>query len=153
MDKKTTGTLTSVLKQARPSDLQDYLAAETESLIAEDRPFASYMRMRIRQNGLTQQEVFIAADMSESYGYKLIAEEKRTKQRDTILRLCFSAHLTLEETQRALTLYGMAPLYPKFARDAILMVAFNTGLFQISEVNALLEKHNAQALYSGTVFE
>ena len=111
------------------------------------------MRDLIRRNGLTQQEVFLSADMSESYGYKLIAEEKRTKQRDTILKLCFAAHLTLDEAQHALTLYGMAPLYPKFPRDAILMVAFNSRMYELSDVDALLTEHHAETLYAGTSLE
>lgn len=153
MEKKTTGTLTSVLKSTKPSDLKEYLDKEADSLIDTEKPFAAYLRSLIRRNGLTQQEVFVAADMSDSYGYKIVGEEKRTKQRDTILRLCFASRLTLEETQRALTLYGMGRLYPKFPRDAVLMVALNTKIHQIPDVNRLLEEHDMEPLYSGTAFE
>ena len=66
-----------------------------------------------------------AADIPERYGYKLISEEKRTKQRDIILRLCYAAHFTLEETQKALKMYDMPMLYSKVKRDALLMIVFN----------------------------
>ena len=54
--------------------------------------------------------------------------------------------MTLEETQRALTLYGMAPLYPRIPRDAVLMIAFNKRCGSILEVNALLASHKLPTL-------
>lgn len=90
--------------------------------------------------------MFIQADFPERFGYKLLSEEKRTKQRDYILRICYAAKLTLEETQRALTLYGMAPLYPRIPRDAVLMIAFNKRCGSILEVNAMLASHKLPTL-------
>ena len=56
-----------------------------------------------------------------------------------ILRLCLAARFRLEEVQEALILYGMAPLHGRFPRDAALMVAVQNGVFDLREVNALLE--------------
>ena len=86
------------------------------------------------------------ADIPDGYGYKLIAEEKHTRQRDVILRLCFGAGFTVEETQRALKLAGLSPLYPRIERDAVLMVALNQGICKISDVNRLLEEHKMDGL-------
>ena len=105
-----------------------------------------YLHQIISRNGLTQQEVFIQADFPDRFGYKLLSEEKRTKQRDYILRICYAAKMTLEETQRALTLYGMAPLYPRIPRDAVLMIAFNKRCGSILEVNAMLASHKLPTL-------
>lgn len=135
---KTTGTLTRVLRTADPEQLGSWLEENRQELIQGERPFARFMRQCIREKGMQQQEVFIRADLSESYGYKLISEEKRTAQRDTVLRLCFGARLTLEETQRALRIYGFSPLYPRIPRDAVMLSALGRGISDIAEINALL---------------
>ena len=108
-------------------------------MIASSHPFADYMRMKFREKGILQQNVFLAADLSENYGYKLIAEEKHTRQRDTILRLCLAARFRLEEVQEALILCGMAPLHGRFPRDAVLTVAVQNGIYDLCTVNRLLE--------------
>ena len=122
-----------------PGELVDFLNRHREDLITSPRPFADYMRMKFREKGVLQQNVFLAADLSENYGYKLIAEEKHTRQRDTILRLCLAARFRPEEVQEALILYGMAPLHGRFPRDAVLTVAVQNGIYDLCEVNRLLE--------------
>ena len=59
-----------------------------------------------------------------------------------ILRLCLGAKLTLEETQRALKIYGMSPLYSRLPRDAVIIVAIESGIYEISQLNQLLAEHN-----------
>ncbi len=54
--------------------------------------------------------------------------------------------MSLQETQRALELNEMRPLYPKDRRDMALIVAFNTGMTSVDEVNALLARHGCPAL-------
>ncbi len=104
------------------------------------------MRRRLREKGLLQQNVFLAADLSENYGYKLLAGEKHTRRRDVILRLCFAARLRPEEAQEALVLYGMAPLYWRIPRDAVLLAAFANGIFDLEDVNRLLAEHTQPPL-------
>lgn len=139
---KTTNTLNNVLKKTKPDQVGTFLENNQEELIVEKKPFARYMRMCIRERGMQQQEVFIRADLSESYGYKIISEEKHTNQRDTIIRLCIGAKLSLEETQRALKIYGMSPLYSRIPREAAIIVALNNGMTDVEDVNTLLKKNN-----------
>lgn len=127
------------LLSVRPNELADFLDWHREDLITGPRPFADYMRMKLREKGILQQNVFLAADLSENYGYKLIAEEKHTRQRDTILRLCLAARFGAEEVNEALIRYGMAPLYARFPRDEALLVAAQCGMYDLREVNRLLE--------------
>ena len=112
------------LENTHLSDVQDYLKEHADSIMRSDRPFSKYMRAVIRKKGLKQRDVFLWADIPERYGYKLISEEKRTRQRDVILRICYAAEFTLEETQRALRIYEMPQLYEKIPRDVVLMVCF-----------------------------
>ncbi len=131
--------LNEELRNVGPSELSDFMDRHRSDFITSPRPFADYMRMKLREKGVLQQNVFLAADLSENYGYKLIAEEKHTRQRDTILRLCFAARFRPEEVQEALILYGMAPLHGRFPRDAVLTVAVQNGICDLCEVNRLLE--------------
>ena len=131
--------LNEELLSVGPDELADFLKQHKVDLITSPHPFADYMRTKFREKGILQQSVFLAADLSENYGYKLIAEEKHTRQRDTILRLCMAARFRLEEVQEALILYGMAPLHGRFRRDAVLTVAVQNEIYDLCEANRLLE--------------
>ena len=135
---KTTGTLTNILRHTSPANVEKYLEQHAGDLLPEETPFSCYMRALLREKGILQQELFLRADIPEGYGYKLISEEKRTRQRDTILRLCAAGRFSLQETQRALKIYGMSPLYARFPRDAILLSAITSCVFEIPELNTLL---------------
>lgn len=146
MAKKSTDELESILEKTSTTNIEAYLAQNAESLLSAEKPFSAYMHEMLRKYGKTQQEVFLQADVPERFGYKIISEDKHTKQRDTILRICYATGMTLEETQKALTLYGMAPLYARISRDAVLMVAFNQHKGNILDVNALLSSHKLPTL-------
>ena len=115
-------------------------------MLTQKKPFAAFMREKFREKSISQQRVFLAADISENYGYKLIAEEKHTRQRDTILRLCLAAEFSLEEAQKALRTYNMPILYPRVPRDAVFIIAFNRKIYDIHKVDILLTEHNMPPL-------
>ena len=73
--------LTESLTRLRPEELPEFLEQHRADLITSPHPFADYMRMKFKEKEILQQNVFLAADLSENYGYKLIAEEKHTRQR------------------------------------------------------------------------
>lgn len=129
-----------VYKRVKPESLSTYLRDHKNDLLSSRRPFAVFMRAKFREKQLLQQNVFLAADISENYGYKLISEEKHTTNRDVILRLCLAAHFNLYETQEALILYGMAPLYYRLPRDIVILVAIYNRIYEIHELNELLRK-------------
>ncbi len=124
----------------RLEDLPVFLREHTEDLLTGPRPFADYVRARFREKGVLQQNVFLAADVSENYGYKLITEEKHTVRRDVILRICLAARFDLEETQKALILYGMAPLYRLLPRDVVLMAAILHKVCDVHQVSDVLRR-------------
>ncbi|MCD7752922.1 MAG: hypothetical protein LUI10_14510 [Lachnospiraceae bacterium] len=146
MAQKSTDALDQVLKRLDTEDIDDYLDTYADDLVLEEHPFSSYMRKLIKRNGLTQRTVFERAEIPDRYGYRLLTQEKNTKQRDYILRLCIASQLSLKETQRALKLYGMSELYSKFPRDAVLMIALNKEIYDIARVNALLTEHGMAPL-------
>ena len=126
------------VSQLSPADLPAYLAAQTFS----PRPFTDFMRRKFREKKLSQKEIFIRADLDDRYGYKLISGEKQTQQRDTILRICLAAEFTLGETQEALVLYGMAPLYEKIRRDTAFIVAFSNRIHDIHDMDAIVREND-----------
>ena len=143
---KTTDKLNDILKKTKPDQIDSYLATWKDDLVTEGKPFADYMRQVLKKKGLRQQEVFLSADIPEGYGYKLIAEEKHTRRRDIILRLCIAGHFSVAETERALLLNGMSPLYATVPRDAVLIVAINQGIHETHAVDQLLTGHGMDPL-------
>ena len=131
-------SLNAAIMQLSPVELPQYLSEQELS----QRPFTDYMRRKLREKKISQKEVFIKADLDDRYGYKLISGEKQTQQRDTILRLCLAAEFSLVETQEALVLYGMAPLYQKIRRDTAFIVAFSNRIYDIHEVDAILREND-----------
>lgn len=131
--------------------ISEFFAENKEEMINDEYAFANYMRRKIKEKGVSQQEIFLYADIPERYGYKLISQEKHTKQRDIILRICYSAGFTIEETQKALRLYGMPELYVEFPRDALIMVIFKDRPGDIIKINALLKSNGMQPLRSSGV--
>lgn len=142
MIEKNTDELEKELLDTHARDISGFLKRHE----TEGQDFSSYMRQKIREKGLKQQEIFLWADLPERYGYKLISGEKRTRQRDIILRICYAAEFTLPETQKALKLYELPQLYARIPRDAILMIAFNERPGSVIEVNALLKSHGQEML-------
>lgn len=151
MIEKETDELKKILKSTHPEDIDGFFEENRDSMSDTPDAFCAYIKGIMKENGVSQQEAFLNADVPERYGYKLLSGEKHTRQRDVILRICFGAGMTLDETQKALRKYGMPELYPKVARDALLMTIFNNKPKNIIEVNRLLMKNKQQPLKtSGT---
>ena len=129
-------------RPVRPEELGDLLRRMQKDLITSPHPFADFMRERLREKGLLQQNVFLAADLPERYGYKLVSMQKHTTQRDTILRLCLAARFNLNETDEALILYGMAPLHARIPRDTAFIVAIQNRVYDIHDVDAILREND-----------
>ena len=140
--------LRTELAALRPEDLAGFLSRNAVDLIRSEHPFTDYMREKCKEKGILQQDVFLAADLPERYGYKLISEQKHTTQRDTILRLCLAARFDLGETDEALILYGMAPLHARIPRDAAFIVAIQNRAYDIHDVDALLRENGLPPLFT-----
>ena len=153
MKEKSTQELNEILNRTHISDYSEYEKNNRESLIKEKEGFYIYFRKLLNEKHLTQQTVFLKADIPERYGYKLLSGEKTTKQRDVILRLCYAGNLTLEETQTALKKYGMLELYSRVKRDALLMLIFKERPGSIIDVNEVLMNSGLKPLRTSGVQE
>lgn len=108
--------------------------------------FIKYMKKTIKNKGIKKRDVFYFADVPVSYGYKVLLGEKKTKQRDVIIRICYAANLTSKELQEALKLYEMPVLYKKFMRDKIILEWFDKRNKDIYEFNEYLIKNKLEPL-------
>lgn len=146
MSEKSTQELENILGSTHSKNFEVFCKNNKDSLINEDYAFSVYVKDLIKAKGLTQQNVFLNADIPERYGYKILSGEKHTRQRDIIIRICYAADFNIEETQKTLKKYKMPQLYSKIPRDAFLMIIFNERPGSIIEVNGLLKKNGLEPL-------
>ena len=87
----------------------------------------------------------ISSGLSKSYIYQIF-EGKRKAGRDVMMRIAFGMRLSVEETQRLLTLSGTSVLYPKVRRDAAIIYALDKKSTLI-EAELLLEELDENPMY------
>ena len=153
MNPKNTQELVHILGKTHISEFDKFCKEQKDSMDPDEHAFSEYIKGLLKEKKMTQQMVFLKADIPERYGYKLLSGEKHTRQRDVILRICYAAEMTLEETQRALQKYGMPQLYAKIPRDALLIIIFNERPGGIIEVNELLSEKGMDMLRTSGVQE
>lgn len=83
--------------------------------------------------------------MSEVYLHQVFAG-RRTPSRSRLLCLCFGLCAKLEEAQELLKQFGLAQLYPKSRRDAIILYGIANGMSLFS-VNDKLFAENEETLF------
>ena len=137
MNKRPTSELEKVLKTTHPDNIDSFFEKEESNFYTSNSAFREYIKELIKGKK-TLHEVFYEAEINEGYGYKILSGEKHTNKRDIIIRICIAANLCFEETQTALKLYGLSPLYAKIKRDALLISAINEKL-PISQINRILK--------------
>lgn len=121
------------------SDNQKYIINPLEE-------FVKYMKKTIKAKNVNKRDAFYMADIPTSYGYKLLLGEKRTKQRDILIRICFVSKFSVNELQEALKLYEMPILYKKFLRDKIILESFTSTDRDIDIINDNLKNNNLSPL-------
>ena len=145
---KPTNELDEMLDDMKPADLSGYYRQNSRYLADDKKAFYYYFKDVIDAKNIFLKDVYSFAGVTESWGGKIITMERHTKNRDLILRLCIAGHFSLEETNRALKLYGMNPLYAKSKRDVCLIVAINNRKYDLSEIDELLEHQGFMKLSS-----
>ena len=138
MQNKPTDELNSLLENMKPGDLDSYLSDNSKYLTGDPKAFYYYMKNVLDGKNIKLKDVYSFAGVSESYGSKIISQEKHTTDRDLIIRLCIAGHFTWDETSRALKLYGMNELYAKDPRDACIIVAVKNRIYNFSDIDELL---------------
>ncbi len=114
--KLNTQELMSML-QSSPS-LDTVLDSQFENV--RDPELAEYRDELLKAHTCTIPQVINRTVLSKSFVYQIF-NGSRCPNRDILLRIAFAMELTLDETQRLLTLSQRGALYPKVRRDAAII--------------------------------
>ena len=129
MKKKNTNDLQSELTAS--ANLSRFLSVNQEQFFNGD--FAGLLQEIFQKSGLSKAGLAKRAGTSEVYLYQILSGE-RTPSRDRTLCLCFGLNATLEETQELLKHNGVAQLYVRNRRDAIIIYGL-THKMELTEIN------------------
>ena len=99
-----------------------------------------FLKRKLSKAALAKQ-----SGMSEVYLHQVFSG-RQNPSRSRLLCLCFGLNATLEETQELLKQCGLAQLYPKNKRDAIILYGILNGM-DLFAVNDKLFAENEETLY------
>ncbi|MDU1053733.1 XRE family transcriptional regulator [Clostridium baratii] len=125
MNEKSTSELLDILKDTKNiEEFEEYLNS-IDTIKYTD--FSKYILEKCAEKGIKKSKLIADADINRTYGYQILNGDKKPS-RDKIIKLCISAKLNLEETERALALAKVGKLYAKNVRDSAIIFAINKGL-------------------------
>ena len=134
---------------ARFRDLHTELELENACEHSEQfysaEPFYTFFRSLDKVKKLPRIELVKRSGIERTYCYQILNGRKRRPGRDKIIRLCLSAGLSIEETNRALCLSGEAVLFPRIRRDAILVYTVSHH-YSVNETMELLDRLGEEVL-------
>lgn len=122
-----------LLKQLLDTDEpEEYLLKE--NLV--DDSLADYLNDLLKRRNLSKADVARATGITSSFLYELFSG-KSGAGRDTAIMLAFGLRCDLKEAQRLLKLAGMAELWPKRTRDAVIIWCLSRGKTRVECDDAL----------------
>lgn len=143
-DRETTRHLSRVLQNMkRQKDADVFIENHGEGT---PRSFHEYMRQRMKESGLDRGTVISRSGISKNYVYNILNGSKPNPGRDKVLALCIAAELDYAQTQKALEIAGLAPLYPRSERDVRIAIAINNGMNRVIMVNLMLDEYGLPPL-------
>ena len=130
MQDKSTDDLRQELMES--PDLEQYLAENDAFFSSKDA--AAMLNQLFKKCGLSKAALAKRSGMSEIYLHQIFSG-RRNPSRSRLLCLCIGLGASLEETQELLKLCGLAQLYPKLRRDAIIIygLTHRLSLFSIND--------------------
>lgn len=143
-DKDTTRSLSRVLEKVQDAETAGrFIEAHGEKKF---NYFYEYLNYIIASKELIPADVIRRSGISRNYVYNILNGIKKKPGRDKVLALCIGSSMTFSETQKALEIAGLAPIYPRNDRDVWIAVAINQGVSSVLQVNLMLEKQNMEPL-------
>lgn len=136
----STEKLLTMIQEVR--SLESYYSAAAESASGISTP--AYLARLLSERGMTKQAVIEDAGLERSTGYMIFSGQRNPK-RNTLLRIAFAMHLTLQETQRLLKIAQRGDLYPKNHRDAAIIYCIHNRL-NLIDAELLLDQIGEELL-------
>ena len=140
MVKKKTNDLMKNLSSDQ--NLDRYLKENEGELISEE--ISTYLNQLVAARGLKKTQILKDAEMNEIYGYQIFAGSRKPS-RDKLICLCVGMGLSLEELNQALKYAGELPLYPRSARDSVLIAGILWG-DRVMKLNQALYDYGFETL-------
>ena len=130
MKKKNTDGLQQELMDS--PDLTLFLSQNQEQFV--NKSVSELLNHLFEEKNISKAALAKKAGMSEIYLHQIFAG-RRNPSRNRLLCLCYGLEASVDETQEMLRLCGMAQLYPKVKRDAIIYYGLlhGVGLFEIND--------------------
>ena len=141
MEKKNTDNLQQEMMNA--PDLNQFLSRNQESFV--NASVSELLNQLFERKNISKAALAKQSGMSEIYLHQIFAG-RRKPSRNRLLCLCFGLEASVEETQELLKLCGMAQLYPKLKRDAIIYYGLLHGL-KLFEINDKLFDEDEEILF------
>ena len=141
------------MRQKDTDDLQQELRSSTSlnTFLTENAENFNQDNVRalldrlLKQKGLTKAALARRSGISEIYLHQIFAG-RRNPSRSRLLCLCFGLSATPEEAQELLKQCGLAQLYPKNRRDAIILYGLAHSA-ALSEINDELFRAQEEPLF------
>ena len=141
MKKKNTDGLQQELMDS--PDLTLFLSQNQEQFV--NKSVSELLNHLFEEKNISKAALAKKAGMSEIYLHQIFAG-RRNPSRNRLLCLCYGLEASVEETQGLLKLCGMAQLYPKLKRDAIIYYGLLHKL-SLFEINDKLFDENEETLF------
>lgn len=134
MNENETVELMSILKNIDDESYLDEFVKITSTNFS-DLSLPNFFQNICKEKGISKSDLIKNAEINRTYGYQILNGTKKPS-RDKLLKLCISASLDIEESNKALKLGNVGQLYPKNPRDSIIIFGINKklNLFQIDEL-------------------
>lgn len=131
MNQESTGHLNNILKNTSIENCEEYIAQH-----ADNNDFSTYFSDYMQENNIRTSQIVKKCEglVGKSYIYEILGGKKKPS-RDRALILCMAAEMNLKTTNRVLEALGYTPLYPKSARDAIIAIFINNGVYDVDGIN------------------
>lgn len=133
---KKTADIDKILENVSSiSQLEDYLGSVE---IPEFTSIGEYLEYMVNKKGLEKAQVIRNSDIQRNYGYQIFSGIKQPG-RNKLISLALAMELTLEETQRGLSIAKEGKLYSKDKRDSIIIYSINKKQTVLETNNLLFE--------------
>ena len=141
------------MKQKNTDDLQQELmgSLNLDSFLSVNQAHFSnesvpeILNRLFKKRNISKAALAKQSGVSEIYLHQIFAG-RRNPSRSRLICLCYGLNATLEETQELLKLCGLAQLYPKIRRDAIIIYGLVHGM-SLFEVNDKLFEEDEETLF------
>lgn len=118
----STASVKDDLKNA--DSFSDFLKKNEENMLMQS--LSEHLMNLLNQKNLRIADVVRDSGLDKAYVYQIFGGMKKPS-RDKLIAVAFGMHLNEEDTQRLLKIAGHSELYPKIARDALILFSIQHG--------------------------